>query len=247
MGTDRADILVGSDLDDTIEGLGNNDTLDGADGDDTLIGGVGNDLYRVNTEDDVIEEEANAGNDTVQSSIDWTLGRNLENLTLAGNLRINGTGNNLNNSLRGNRVRNRLEGEAGNDTLDGGRGIDRLFGGDGNDILVGGQKNDELTGGAGRDRFQFNNVNHGVDEIVDFDPMADFILLSESSFGTLTRDEFITIPNLDDLDNNFRRGVVYATRDGDLAFIDRENDIELTQLAILQGAPELAFQNIQVI
>ena len=69
-------------------------------------------------------EQANEGTDTVQSDVTWTLGANLENLTLLGTAAINGTGNSLNNTLTGNSAANVLTGGAGNDTLTGGLGSD---------------------------------------------------------------------------------------------------------------------------
>jgi Ca2+-binding RTX toxin-like protein len=56
--------------------------------------------------------------------VTWTLGANLENLTLLGTAAINGTGNSLNNTLTGNSAANVLTGGAGNDTLTGGLGSD---------------------------------------------------------------------------------------------------------------------------
>ena len=80
-----------------------------------LTGGAGNDTYVVGTGDSVIEN-ASAGTDTVQSSITWTLGTNLENLTLIGTAAINGSGNASNNALAGNSANNVLTGLGGNDT-----------------------------------------------------------------------------------------------------------------------------------
>ena len=100
-----------------INGTGNalDNILTGNSGTNVLTGGVGNDTYVVGT-GDTVTEQASAGKDTVQSAITWTLGANLENLTLTGTGAINGTGNTLNNVLTGNSGANVLTGGAGNDT-----------------------------------------------------------------------------------------------------------------------------------
>ena len=81
-----------------------------------MVGGAGNDTYVVDNVGDVVTEAVGQGTDTVQSDVIWTLGANLENLTLTGTAAINGTGNSLNNALRGNSATNQLTGGAGNDT-----------------------------------------------------------------------------------------------------------------------------------
>ena len=81
----------------------------------------GNDTYVVDDAGDIVAEDANDGTDTVQSGVSCTLGTNVENLTLTGSRRINGTGNALDNVLTGNGGNNTLTGGDGNDTLDGGR------------------------------------------------------------------------------------------------------------------------------
>jgi len=94
--------LSGTSGNDSLTGTSGNDTLDGGLGADTLVGGAGDDVYVVDNVGDVVTEAASMGTDTVLSSISWTLGANLENLTLTGTAKINGSGNSLNNVIKGN-------------------------------------------------------------------------------------------------------------------------------------------------
>ncbi|WPX19053.1 calcium-binding protein [Pseudomonas sp. 10S4] len=119
---------TGNELNNRMTGNDGANTLDGGLGADTLIGGLGNDTYIVDNLGDSITETSTLASeiDTVHSSVDWTLGANLENLVLTGNA-INGTGNELNNSLIGNAGANTLNGGLGADTMIGGDGVDTYY------------------------------------------------------------------------------------------------------------------------
>ncbi|MDI1229476.1 MAG: type I secretion C-terminal target domain-containing protein [bacterium] len=110
-----------------ITGNSAGNTLDGAGGADTLIGGAGDDVYIVDIAGDIVSENAASGNDTVQSTVSFTLSANVENLVLGGFAVVNGTGNTDVNAITGNLSAN---------TLDGGIGADTLAGGDGNDVYI---------------------------------------------------------------------------------------------------------------
>ncbi|SEQ54354.1 peroxidase family protein [Nitrosomonas ureae] len=137
VGTNGDDNMIGTAGNDVLIALAGNDTLDGLDGVDILNGGPGDDTYTVNTTTDTIIELPGVGSgiDTVASSVTYTLGLNLENLTLTGTA-PNGTGNNVGNVITGNASNNILTGLGGDDTLIAGGGTDTLRGGLNNDTYV---------------------------------------------------------------------------------------------------------------
>ena len=143
-GTMGDDTINGTNVSDRITGLAGNDTLVGSQGADVLVGGLGDDSYSVDSLEDVVTEQANEGIDKVLSAVSYTLGANVENLTLAGGSAINGTGNELDNILIGNR---------GNNILDGGLGTDTMRGGAGHDTYIVNSTGDVVT----------ENVNEGTD------------------------------------------------------------------------------------
>ncbi|KQT48569.1 hypothetical protein ASG47_09540 [Devosia sp. Leaf420] len=152
-GNSLNNVITGNSANNTLIGGGGNDTLSGGAGADQLTGGTGNDTYVVDNSGDVVTELASEGTDLVQSSINYTLTSNVENLTLTGSAAINGTGNTLNNVITGNSAANTLSGGAGNDALNGG---------DGNDVLIGGSGADALNGGAGSDTASYETSTSGV-------------------------------------------------------------------------------------
>jgi Ca2+-binding RTX toxin-like protein len=161
MGSELSDFIYGRGGNDFLYGNGGDDRLDGGSGADQLFGGVGNDIYYVDNVGDAVIENAGEGRDLVVSSISWTLGANVENLTLTGTA-ANGTGNSLNNVIRGDSSANILSGGDGNDDLAGRGGNDSLLGGAGNDRLYSGSGNDLLDGGAGFDTASYATAGSRV-------------------------------------------------------------------------------------
>ncbi len=148
-GNTGANRLRGLDGADTLLGGAGADTLDGGAGADRQIGGLGNDVHVVDDAGDLVVEDALGGTDLVQSSVDWTLGSEVERLTLTGSAGLAGTGNAVANLITGNTGDNALRGLEGADTLTGGLGNDTLEGGAGNDLM---------TGGMGDDRYILDNA-----------------------------------------------------------------------------------------
>jgi serralysin len=169
--------LIGSRYDDDLRGDGQvnilsggggADGLNGRGGHDRLVGGGGDDLYfledlaiagEIGSLYDSVIETPDGGVDTVFvraidnpdtfSSVDrYTLGANIENGLISGDIAFNLVGNELNNVLTGNDNENSLTGHAGNDQLSGARGFDSLAGGAGDDIYVLSDLNEpsEITG-----------------------------------------------------------------------------------------------------
>ncbi|MGL3609185.1 calcium-binding protein [Rhizobium sp. G187] len=163
-GNTAANVLFGGAGNDLLSGGTGNDTLDGGTGSDIMTGGTGNDIYVIDEASDSIVENANDGTDTVQSSIDYTLSANLENLTLLGAASVNGAGNAGANILIGNEAGNQLSGNDGNDTLSGNAGNDSLSGGAGNDAHDGGLGADLMNGGLGNDTYIVDDIGDAVVE-----------------------------------------------------------------------------------
>jgi len=144
------DLLNGNEGNDYLAGNAGEDILNGGTGDDTLLGGADNDTYVIDSAQDTVIENLNEGEDIVYSNIDYTLGSNIENLTLLGVNNFDAIGNDLNNLIQGNDGDNQVIGRLGNDVLLGGQGNDTLIAGTGTlggqEFLYGEQGNDWLYG-----------------------------------------------------------------------------------------------------
>jgi len=164
----------------TITGNAAANTLNGGAGADLLRGLGGNDVYLVDDALDVVDETfaGSGGTDRVMASVSYTLGADVENLTLTGAAAIDGTGNGLANAITGNGAANLLAGLDGNDSLSGGLGNDTLSGGLGKDLLI---------GGGGKDSFVFDTAVSAAtaDTIDDFSAKDDTIVLSRTVFAKL--------------------------------------------------------------
>jgi serralysin len=120
-----------------------------------LYGGSGNDLYVVNNPDTVINENPGEGDDTVWSTVNYTLAANVENLYLVG--AVNGIGNNEANLISGYFGSNNhlISGLDGNDTLIGGTALDELRGG----------ADDDIYGVYNSDTVIIENADQGTDTV----------------------------------------------------------------------------------
>lgn len=144
--------MKGNQLSQHLVGAAGEDTLDGGGGADSLYGGSGNDTYIVNSAADLVVEDADAGNDTIQvaysnlGSIATVVAVGKGHLSNVENAAVTGIG--LFN-LQGDANDNRLTGNTANNHLDGGEGADTLTGGFGDDTYVIDSTEDVITEIAG--------------------------------------------------------------------------------------------------
>jgi Ca2+-binding RTX toxin-like protein len=226
---------IGNNLNNTLTGNEAANVLNGGAGTDTLNGGAGNDVYVVDSDNDSIQETQTSSTeiDGVRSFVDWTLGDNLENLTLLGTRNLDGNGNGLNNRLTGNGGANILSGGNGNDTLNGASG------------------NDTLTGGTGADTFAFTtplNALRNIDNVTDFSSGTDKIQLSPAIFreigftGAPSTEAFFHAGSAaQDADDR----VLYDQSNGELYYdADGNGALAAVQFAVLSSLPTLLYSDI---
>jgi Ca2+-binding RTX toxin-like protein len=203
------------------------DTLTGSAGVDTMAGGAGNDTYFVNKEGDVVTENAGEGKDHVISSAKYTLGANVENLTLTGSAAINGYGNGHDNVLTGNAAANNLESFGGADTLNGGGGADTLQGGDGNDVYIVNNAGvlivEKANGGLGGYDHVFSSVDYTLSAQVEeltLTGTANLIATGNSGANTLNGNAGHNVLNGGDGADKMKGGL-----GNDIYYMDHTQDI----------------------
>ncbi|CAA2100582.1 Metallopeptidase AprA [Methylobacterium bullatum] len=170
--------LTGNEFDNRIVGTSGNDVIDGKAGIDALFGNLGDDTYFVDNAGDQVTEAAQAGNDTVQASVSYTLkaGQEIETLEGSGSTGLTLTGNNF---------ANRIVGTEGNDILDGKTGADTLSGGAGNDSYYVDNVNDHVIETTGTDTV-YASVSYALESGVEIEALRAF----GSNALTLTGNEF---------------------------------------------------------
>lgn len=229
---------TGNELANRITGAAGADTLDGGAGADVMEGAAGNDSYRVDNTGDTIVELAGGGTDSVSADVSYTLGANIENLTLrSSRTAIQATGNDLANVLIGNAESNTISGRGGDDRIVGGRGMDIL------------------TGGAGADTFVFDTKpgKSNVDTITDFTHGVDHLAFAKAMFpafeaaGAVDPAVFWSgagVNTAHDADDRF----IYNTTTGYLWYdADGTGKTKPVMVATLQGHPDLSAADLLII
>uniref|UniRef100_A0A7C3VF21 Calx-beta domain-containing protein n=1 Tax=Planktothricoides sp. SpSt-374 TaxID=2282167 RepID=A0A7C3VF21_9CYAN len=140
---------------------------------------------------------------------------------------------------------------ASNDVIIGDAGANSLSAGIGNDSLTGGVGADTLTGGDGADDFIFNNSSEGSDNITDFTPGEDQIVIVAAGFGAdlsagavLPASGFALGTSASDPNQRF----IYDSTTGALFFDgDGNGPSSQVQFATLTGVPGLNAGDIFVL
>ncbi|MEI9904193.1 MAG: calcium-binding protein [Asticcacaulis sp.] len=187
---------TGNRLDNTLIGNDADNVLDGRSGDDVMIGGGGSDIYVVNDTGDLVVEYDDPGVDRVKADISYTLGDNVEYLTLTGSLDIDGTGNALTNIIGGN---------SGNNVLDGGAGADTLYGRAGNDTFV---------------------VDNTFDRIVEYKGDGTDTVMASASFRLSDEVEILILTGAGNIDatGNFGANSLFGNSGNNVLDGSRGND-----------------------
>ncbi len=244
----RDSTLYGGDGNDLLLGGVANDTLDGGLGTDRLSGGLGSDIYYVDSQNDLVFENAGEGLfDAVNSTVGFYLYANIEILRLGADARF-GVGNNIANQMSGNDSGVLLLGGGGDDQLEGGAGVDSLFGEAGNDLLFGYGGIDYLVGGAGHDTLVGGNdadALYGEDGDDTINPGGDFatdILVGGNGNDVLHGDS--ELGDYDLMDGGAGDDIYYVDTPADLTFEAASGGLD-TVYARIVGAGYYLYANVE--
>jgi Ca2+-binding RTX toxin-like protein len=237
-----ATVAQGNSLANSITGNSLANTLNGGTGADTMSGGDGNDVYIVDNALDIVSESTLVGGgiDTVISSLNYTLGGGVENLTLAGSATV-AQGNSLANSITGNSLAN---------TLNGGTGADTMSGGDGNDVY--------LVDNAGDLIIEASSQSSGVDTILSsinytLGGGQENLTLSNSAavgFGNNIANYLVGTAQANTLNGSEGTDTMDGAEGDDVYIIDNEQDviIELDDAGsdkVMSAVTYLLAQNVE--
>jgi Ca2+-binding RTX toxin-like protein len=216
--------VIGTKHANSLVGTAGNDSLDGGVGGDQMAGGTGDDTYFVDNAKDTIVEAAGAGIDSVRATASYTLGANLENLSLEGLRNLVGVGNDAANVITGSINDDTINGRLGSDTL---------------------------SGDAGQDRFVFDTAlaAGNVDTVLDFTIGSDGMLLDHDVFtglapGSLQSGSFRTGSAAMDADDR----VLYDSLTGTLRFdADGTGAAGASEFAVLSPGLALSHSSFFII
>ena len=226
-GNDLDNIIVGNAANNSLSGGAGNDTLDGGAGSDSLAGGTGNDVYIVDSAGDTVTEAAAEGIDRIQTALTYTLGVNIENLTLTGSASVNGTGNALDNEIIGNAGANTLTGGDGNDTLDGGAGIDTLVGGLGDDTYVVDAAGDIVTeaANAGTDTIRTLLASYSIATLTNIENLTGIATVAQTLTGNAGNNTITGNTGADRLDGGAGADTLIGGAGNDTYVVDNAGDV----------------------
>lgn len=160
----------------------------------TMRGGTGDDIYYLYSSINRAVEASDAGIDTINTWMSYTLPENFENLTVTGNGRY----------AFGNNADNIISGASGSQTIDGGNGNDVLIGGGGSDtfILTSGNGSDLIVDFSSDDTIRLNSyglstfdqvLSHATQEGADLRldlGGGESLVLADTTADDLSADQF---------------------------------------------------------
>lgn len=219
---DDKDVLL---IELTVEGTAEAETIDlSVEIGGAAFGGGGDDVFVIDDNQDIVIEDPQEGVDRVEASVSYTLGRNVEDLTLTGTEAINARGNELDNLIIGNDADNELDGGPGADELRGGAGADTYRVDNLEDVVVEPSTSEALAGSGTTARGR-----EGRDGVLEATDVADDIdtVIATVSFALSDFVENLTLDGVRDIDatGNALDNVIVGNS-GDNVLTSGEGDLD---------------------